>query len=57
MAYSSPYQPQFENNDIKRMGMQAGRTVLEKTIIYGAQLIKFVVLFVIEALKAVLGRR
>lgn len=54
MAYYSPYQP--DKNDFKRVAVQAGTSILEKTIIFGAQLIKFVVQFVIDALKQVVGK-
>ncbi len=54
MAYNSPYQP--DKNDFKRVAIQAGTSILEKTIIFGAQLIKFVVQFVLDALKQVVGK-
>lgn len=47
---------ELNRQEFKRVGMQAGRGVLERTIIYGAQALKFVILFVIDALKSVLGR-
>ncbi len=56
MAYISPYQPDTSKNELRRIGMQAGRGVLEKTIIYGAQIIKFIVQFIIDAVNSVLGR-
>lgn len=50
------YQPNMDRNEFARMGMQAGKNILEKTIIYGAQAIKFIVQFIIDALHSVIGR-
>lgn len=47
---------ELNKQEFKRIGMQAGRGILERSIVYGAQAIKFVILFVIDALKSVLGR-
>lgn len=56
MAYNSPYQPNADRSEMRRMGMQAGRSILEKTIIWGAQIIKFVVQFIVDAIKQVFGQ-
>ncbi|MEP7166781.1 MAG: hypothetical protein ABI758_02260 [Candidatus Woesebacteria bacterium] len=47
---------ELNRQEFKRIGMNAGRGVLERTIVYTAQGLKFVILFVIDALKSVLGR-
>ena len=45
-----------QQKDISRMGAQAGRTILEKTIIYGAELIKAIANFIGQMAKQVLGK-
>ena len=56
MAYNSPYQPDLDRDRFRQLGMRAGKSVLENLIIYGAQAIKFVVQFIIDAIKSVLGQ-
>ncbi len=56
MAYNSPYQPNADQNAFRRMGVRALEISLRNIIIWGSQLIKFVVQFVIDAIKQVIGR-
>jgi hypothetical protein len=55
-SYNSPYQPRLDKQEFQRIGLSAGRNILEKTIIYGTQLLKFIIQFAIDAIKAVFGR-
>ena len=45
-----------QQKDISRMGAQAGRSILEKTIIYGAELVKFIANFIGDMVKQVIGK-
>lgn len=56
MAYNSPYQPNADKDAFKQMGIRAFEVSLRNIIIWGSQLIKFVVQFVIDAIKQVLGQ-
>ena len=56
MAYNSPYQPQMDRQQFQKMGMSAGKNILEQTIIYGTQALKFVIQFTFDAIKQILGK-
>lgn len=54
-TYNSPYQPQMNSQEAKRIGANMARSALERGIIYGYQGIKFVIQFIIDALHQVTG--
>jgi hypothetical protein len=56
MAYNSPYQPNIDKQQFQKMGLDAGRSILQNVIIYGFEAIKFIVNFIIEALHSVIGK-
>lgn len=56
MSYISPYQPGFNQKEIKRVGADAARSILQRSIVYGYEGIKFVIQFIQDALKQVIGK-